>query len=477
MTFSIPDVNLASLLPEILLLAAATATLFLSGKDGHRTAASCAAAAVVASLLTTPILFRGAGMEGFDGLIVKDGGTLLFLALMDLAALVAIFLSRDGDVRGQRGGEFYALALFALIGMHIMAAGRDLLVVFLGLEILALPLYILVAFDRTARDGMEGAVKYFLLGSFSSALFLLGLAFYYGATGTTGLGAASRALSSPALLFAGLALVTVGVGFKIAAVPFHMWAPDAYEGAPVPVAAYISVAPKIAAFAVLVRIGLDVTGPGSDSLTQAVLVMSVASMIVGNLAALRQAGFVRMLAYSGIAQAGYMLIGLLALPGEGRAALSFYLLVYIFMNLGAFAAAVALCRREGGRLQIEDLSGLAARQPLFAFAVAVFMVSLAGLPPTGGFFAKFYLFKAGIEAGYLPVVLVAIVMTVVSLFYYLRVVVAMYMRDDAGCLEIRAGLPLLAGVIGTVAVLTLLAGILPGELIRGILAVLPPAAL
>jgi NADH-quinone oxidoreductase subunit N len=324
---------------------------------------------------------------------------------------------------------------------------------------------------------MEGAVKYFLLGSFSSALFLLGLAFYYGATGTTGLGAVPRSLSSPALLFAGLALVTVGVGFKIAAVPFHMWAPDAYEGGPVPVAAYISVAPKIAAFAVLVRIGLDVTGPGSDSLTQAVLVMSVASMIVGNLAALRQAGFVRMLAYSGIAQAGTMLIGLLALPGEGRAALSFYLLVYIFMNLGAFAAAVALYRREGGRLQIEDLSGLAARRPLLAFAVAVFMVSLAGLPPTGGFFAKFYLFKAGIEAGYLPVILVALVTTVVSLFYYLRIVAVMYMRDDTGCLEIRTGLPLLAGIIGTVAVLTLLAGILPGELIRGILAVLPPAAL
>jgi NADH-quinone oxidoreductase subunit N len=477
MAFSIPDVNLASLLPEILLLAAATATLFLSGRDGHRTAAPCAATAVVASLLTTPALFRGFGMEGFGGLIVKDGGTLLFLALMDLAALMAIVISRDGDVSGRRGGEFYALALFALVGMHIMAAGRDLLVVFLGLEILALPLYILVGFDRTARDGMEGAVKYFLLGSFSSALFLLGLAFYYGATGTTGLGAASRALGSPALLIAGLALVTAGVGFKIAAVPFHMWAPDAYEGAPVPVAAYISVAPKIAAFAVLMRIGLDVTGPGLDSIVQAVLVMSAASMIVGNLAALRQAGFVRMLAYSGIAQAGTMLIGLLALPGEGRAALSFYLLVYIFMNLGAFAAAVALRRNEGGRLQIEDLSGLAARRPLLAFAMAVFMVSLAGLPPTGGFFAKFYLFKAGIEAGYLPVVLVAIVMTVVSLFYYLRIVAVMYMRDDKGCLEIRTGLPLLAGVIGTAALLTLLAGILPGEILRGILAVFPPAVL
>ncbi|HQM91161.1 MAG TPA: NADH-quinone oxidoreductase subunit N, partial [Syntrophales bacterium] len=271
--------------------------------------------------------------------------------------------------------------------------------------------------------------------------------------------------------------VTAGVGFKIAAVPFHMWAPDAYEGAPVPVAAYISVAPKVAAFAVLLRLGLSLPGPDPGFWTQAVLAMSAASMIVGNLAALRQSGFVRMLAYSGVAQAGYMLIGLAALPARGGAALTFYLLVYLFMNLGAFAAAVGLERREGGRLQIEDLSGLASRRPLFAFALAVFMVSLAGLPPTGGFFAKFTLFKAGIDAGQLPVVLVAVVMTVVSLFYYLRVVAVLYMRDGAERPEIRPAAPLLACFIGAAAVLTLLAGVLPGEFIREILAAFAPAAL
>jgi len=324
---------------------------------------------------------------------------------------------------------------------------------------------------------MEAAVKYFLLGSFASALFLLGLALYYGATGTAGLGALSQTPARPSLAFAGLALVTAGVGFKIAAVPFHMWAPDAYEGAPVPVAAYISVAPKVAAFAVLLRLGLSLPGPDPGFWTQAVLAMSAASMIVGNLAALRQSGFVRMLAYSGVAQAGYMLIGLAALPARGGEALVFYLLVYLFMNLGAFAAAAALERREGGRLQIEDLSGLASRRPLFAFALAVFMVSLAGLPPTGGFFAKFTLFKAGIDAGQLPVVLVAVVMTVVSLFYYLRVVAVLYMRDGAERPEIRPAAPLLACFIGAAAVLTLLAGVLPGEFIREILAAFAPAAL
>ena len=477
MTFSIPDVNLVSLLPEIVLLAAAAGILLFSGETGRRRAAACAAAAVAASLATIPLLFSGVGMSGFDGLIVKDDVTLIFLALTDLAALAAILLSRDGTAGAQEGGEVYGLALFALIGMHVMAASRDLLVLFLGLETLALPLYVLVGSNRASRDGMEAAVKYFLLGSFASALFLLGLALYYGATGTTGFSALSHSLSQPALAFAGLALVTAGVGFKIAAVPFHMWAPDAYEGAPVPVAAYISVAPKVAAFAVLLRLGLSLPGPGPAFWTQAVLVMSAASMIVGNLAALRQNGFVRMLAYSGIAQAGTMLIGLAALPAQGGAALTFYLLVYLFMNLGAFAAAVALERREGGRLQIDDLSGLASRRPLFAFALAVFMVSLAGLPPTGGFFAKFTLFKAGIEAGQLPVVLVAVAMTVVSLFYYLRVVAVLYMRDDAGCLEIRPGAPLLAGFIGAAALATLLTGVLPGEFLREILAAFAPAAL
>lgn len=477
MAFSIPDVNLVSLLPEILLLAAAAGILLFPGEAGRRRAAACAAVAVAASLASTPLRFMGSGIRGFNGLIVKDDATLIFLALMDLAALAAIVLSRDGNAGEQGDGEVYGLALFALVGMHVMAASRDLLVLFLGLETLALPLYVLVGSDRAARDGMEAAVKYFLLGSFASALFLLGLALYYGATGTTGFSALSHPLAQPALAFAGLALVTAGVGFKIAAVPFHMWAPDAYEGAPVPVAAYISVAPKVAAFAVLLRLGLSLPGPDPGFWTKAVLAMSAAGMIVGNLAALRQGGFVRMLAYSGIAHAGTMLIGLAALPAQGGAALTFYLLVYLFMNLGAFAAAVALERREGGRLQIDDLSGLASRRPLFAFALAVFMVSLAGLPPTGGFFAKFYLFKAGIEAGQLPVVLVAVAMTVVSLFYYLRVVAVLYMRDDAGCLEIRPDGPLLAGFIGAAALVTLLTGVLPGEFLREILAAFPPAAL
>ena len=285
MAFSIPDVNLASLLPEIVLLAAAAGVLLFDGRTGRRRAAAVAAAAVAVSLAAIPFLFRGAGMTGFDGLIVKDDVTLVFLALMDLAALGAIALARDGAADTEEGGEIYGLTLFALIGMHLMAASRDLLVLFLGLETLALPLYILVGSDRASRDGMEAAVKYFLLGSFASALFLLGLALYYGATGTAGLAALSRTPARPSLAFAGLALVTAGVGFKIAAVPFHMWTPDVYEGAPTVVTAFMSVGSKVGGFAALLRILIAALPALGETWTTAISVMAALTLIVGNLLA------------------------------------------------------------------------------------------------------------------------------------------------------------------------------------------------
>jgi len=464
----IAEMNLACLLPEILLLAGATGTLFFTGAARRSTPAFCAGTAIIASLLATAFLSSGTGVTGFGGLLFKGEIVLLYLFLVDVAAMAAVILSAGSDVEARSGGEYYGLLLFALLGMHVMAAGRDLLVIFLGLEILALPLYVLVGFRRSDRAGMEAAIKYFLLGSFSSAVFLLGLALYYGATGTTSMEA--LALPSSVLAYAGVALVVVGIGFKLAAVPFHMWAPDAYEGAPVAVAAYISVAPKAAAFSVLLNLFMALTGPGAAIIAQAVLVMAVASMVIGNLAALKQDGFVRMLAYSGIAQVGYMLIGLPSLQAEGGAALSFYLFVYLFMNLGAFAAAVAAGREKGGLLKIEDFAGMAARRPFLAFALSVFMVSLAGLPPTGGFFAKFYIFKAGIQAGYLSVVIVAIVMSIVSLFYYLRVVMVMYMAPvPEKAPDPPAAMPVLEGALAVMVLLVFVTGVLPGNVVARIL--------
>jgi NADH-quinone oxidoreductase subunit N len=466
MIFSIPEFNLTSILPELILIAGAAGALFFSS-PGFRRAASTYASFIIYAAIFIPFLFPGAGPNSFGGLMAKDGITLLFLALMDMTCLFAVILAQ-GDIRKSRNeGEYYSLILFALAGMHIMAAGRDLLVIFLGLEVMAIPLYILVAFEKRARDGIEGAVKYFLLGSFSSALFLLGLAFYYGAAGTTGLAAASEGLKFQSLLFSGLAFVIVGIGFKIAAAPFHMWAPDAYEGAPLPVAAFISVAPKIAALAVLLRLAYVLSGSLSSFFTPVIIVLSVSSMIVGNLAALRQSGLVRMLAYSGIAQAGYIMMGLLPPSGAGGAALSFYLLVYIFMNLGAFSVALAVSSDDAGRVSIESLTGLAVRRPALAFAMAVFMVSLAGLPPTGGFLAKFYLFKAGIEAGYLSVVIVAIVTTIISLFYYLRVVMVMFAGEAKQNMKILERMqPLLRTAIAVMVFVVFIMGILPGEMIK-----------
>lgn len=473
MNMILPDVNLSSLLPELILLAGATILLFIRGGGRGKGIVPIAVLSVIAAVAAVCYLWDQ-GTRGFGGMIVKDNGALLFQGMTLATALIGFVLARDFLPAHKNTGEYYSLLLFSLIGIGIMTSTGDLLVIFLGIEILSLSLYVLVGFMKVIREGMEGAVKYFLLGSFSSALFLLGLALYYGASGTTNLAAFAAPAAAPALLLAGVALMLVGLGFKIAAAPFHMWAPDVYEGAPVCVTAFISVAPKTAVFAVLLRFATGISGPGQHFIWAAVIFISVASMAMGNFTALRQSSLVRMLAYSGIAQAGYILIGLLAVPEGGASAIAFYLLVYIFMNMGAFASLAYLSRRQDKTLRIEDLAGLASRHPGHAFALAVFMVSLAGIPPTGGFFAKFYLFKVGIEAGYLGVVLIAIVATIVSFFYYLRVVMVMYMTAEGeGLLPMRTGITLIGVMIAAIVVLTFLAGIMPEQFLRGATAVFP----
>ena len=473
MNMILPDINLYCLLPEFILLAGATALLFIRGGGRGKGIVPVAVLSVIAALAAVFYLWdQRAG--GFGGLIVKDNGALLFQAMILTTALISFVLARDFLPDHKNTGEYYSLILFSLIGMGIMTSTGDLLVIFLGIEILSLSLYVLVGFMKIIRAGMEGAVKYFLLGSFSSALFLLGLALFYGATGTTNLAAFAAPSAVPALMLAAVALMLVGLGFKIAAAPFHMWAPDAYEGAPVCVAAFMSVAPKIAVFAVFLRFGTGISEPGQNLIWTAVIFMSVASMVIGNFTALRQASVVRMLAYSGIAQAGYILIGLLAIPEGGASAIAFYLMIYIFMNMGAFASLAYLSRRQDKALQIEDLAGLASRHPWHAFALAVFMISLAGIPPTGGFFAKFYLFKVGIEAGYLSVVLIAIAATIVSFFYYLRVIMVMYMTAEGeGMLPMRTGVTMIGAMIAAIVIMTFLAGIMPDQFLRSAATVFP----
>ncbi len=460
------DINPVCLLPEIILLGGATVLLFIRGNNGSRALLPIASFSALASLAALLQLWD-LETAGFGGLIARDKGALLFQMMILTAALISFIISHDYLPERKNNGEYYGLLLFSLFGTGIMTSSRDLLVIFAGMEILSLSVYVLVGFMKNVREGMEGAIKYFLLGSFSSALFLLGIALFYGAYGTTNLAALAVPPSGRALLLASAALLIAGLGFKIAAVPFHMWAPDVYQGAPVCVASFVSVAPKIAAFAVLIRFLNAIPVPGHDLIMPLILSISTASMVIGNFAALRQSSVVRMLAYSGIAQAGYILIGLLAVPGSGAPAVTFYLTVYIFMNMGAFSSLAYLQMRQQKTLNIEDLAGLASKHPWQAFSLALFMVSLAGIPPTGGFLAKFYIFKAGIEAGYPGIVFVAIVTTVVSFFYYLRVVMFMYMNaEEKDLLPMNARLTLIGTMIAAIVIMTLLSGIMPDRILR-----------
>ncbi len=472
MDFTIPDVNFISFAPEVILLLFAAILLFVQSSPGRRgVCALLAFLALFSNILLVPF-YWGRGIEGFGGLVIRDNFSIMCQTMIIVAVLLVVVYSYQYLVFEEKNlGEYYALVLTSVVGMNIMIASKDLMVIFLGMEILSMSLYVLVAFFKTVREGMEASIKYFLLGAFASALFLLGISFFYGASGKTGLDAfvmfdTTSKLAVP-FFFVGISLILVGLGFKIASVPFHMWAPDAYEGAPTSVAAFLSVAPKIAGLAVIFRVGIEMVKWSPEVMLTIIAFMAVTSMIVGNFAALRQSGLVRMLAYSGIAQVGYMMISLLAIPQGGGSALLFYLSIYVLMNMGAFGIAVLLTKEKDKRVQIDDLKGLAAQHPIIAFTMAVFMLSLAGIPPTGGFFAKFYIFKHGIEAGYLWVVIIAIITTVASLYYYFRVIVVMYMsEEEAGILPKHIEINLFNFVLLAVALLIIVLGVVPGSLLE-----------
>ena len=374
---------------------------------------------------------------------------LLDLTLISIGILTLLFAPDYLGPRKMPLAEFTATLLFAVSGGMLIAGGQDLLVLFVGLELLVLPGYLLAGFAK--RDGLstEGAIKYFLLGSFSSAILLFGLAFVLGFTGNTQLAGISEALDGvlsgdtalPLALAMGLALLAVGVLFKIAAVPFHYWTPDAYQGSPTPVTGYLSVGPKIAAFALILRIFVEALGPMRGEWALIVGVLAALTMTVGNLAALGQDNIKRMLAYSSIAHTGYMMVGLVVfataedplVAASGEQGVLFYAVAYAFMNLGAFAVVAALQRRPGVTSQITTFTGLGYRAPVLALLMTVFLLSLVGIPPLAGFFAKMTVVLAALEVGG-PVTLLAVLMMLnaaMAAFYYLRVVVYMYMRKPA----------------------------------------------
>jgi NADH-quinone oxidoreductase subunit N len=398
------------------------------------------------------------------------------------AALTVLMSVRYLEVEGTRAGEYYFLILCATLGMMFMAGGTDLITLFIGLETMAISFYILTGFLKPSRRSNEAAVKYFLLGAFSLGILLYGMSLMYGLSGSTNLRTIATALvgqeRDPRIILA-VILVVSGMGFKIAAVPFHMWAPDVYEGAPTPITALLSVGSKAASFAMLLRIFVESLPTMRVSLSAAptmggvvapdigwgtlFYVLSVVTMTVGNFAALTQSNLKRMLAYSSIAHAGYLLIGAVAGTARGVTAMLVYLFVYAFMQLGAFAVLALMRRQDVVGDELKDLNGLFFRQPFAAVAMLLFMLSLGGIPPTAGFMGKFWLFGAAIESGYIWLAVIGVLNSAVSLYYYIRVVVYMMLKNEPSGSEPKQS-PALAFAMVAAFVATLLLGIYPQPL-------------
>jgi NADH-quinone oxidoreductase subunit N len=416
----------------------------------------------------------------FNGNLFLDNLSLFFILVLVIATGFVILISMKYiSLQDANHGEFYALLLFALSGVSIMVSSSDLIVIFLGLETLSISSYALAGLRRKDEKSSEAAIKYFLLGSFATAFLIYGLALLYGSAHSTTIQAIIEHFTSkgsPDLMaLAGLGLVVIGFGFKIAVVPFHMWTPDVYQGAPTPVTAFFSVVPKIAGFAVLLRIFVPYweTALRSQAIFWLLWAISALTMVIGNLTALRQTNLKRILAYSSIAHAGYLLVALLA---QDSSSLVFYLTVYLFMNTGAFAAVIALGKKDKEYLELEDYAGIGFKYPWIGATFSVFLFSLAGFPPTGGFLAKFYVFAAAVRKDLLPLVIIAVLASFISVFYYLRIIVYMYMREPSQEVEINLENPALFLVLFLCLYGVLQLGLFPGNtllLIRQALSSLP----
>ncbi|MBA3779216.1 MAG: NADH-quinone oxidoreductase subunit N [Chloroflexi bacterium] len=476
------ETDLVAISPLIFVIALAmliiVADIIWPDRDDISTGLTVAGLLVGAGL--TVLVAQSEAREIFAGAYVVDPLTsfldVLFLAIALVTVLVAPDYLRP---RGLPMAEFTATLLFAISGAMLISGSRDLLVLFLGLELLVLPGYMLAGYAKRDGYSTEGAIKYFLLGSFSSAIFLFGLALTWGFTGTTRIREVAASLAqldtasalAPALLM-GLALLTTGVAFKIAAVPFHYWTPDAYQGSPTPVTGYLSVGPKVAAFALILRLFVEALAPIKADWTPVVIVLAAITMTLGNLVALTQDNVKRMLAYSSIAHTGYIMVGLAAYAGApvgseaeraGLEGLLFYSVAYAFMNLGAFAIVSALQHRRGVTSQIETFAGLGRRAPWAAILMTLFLLSLTGIPPTAGFFAKAYVVLAAVQAGGWVSVLavIAVLNAAAAAFYYLRVVVFMFMRDPPETARpVLTGTMMRAGLAIT-AVMTIFIGLVP----------------
>ena len=447
------------ILPEMVLAGGALVVLLLSVVTPRRDSLLLGVSlATVAAALFGVASFAGLDETASRGLLAIDGFAAFFKVVVLASAALTLLMSAPYlRVENLRAGEYHFLILCATLGMMFMASGMDLITLFIGLETMAVSFYVLAGHLKPNPRSNEAAVKYFLLGAFSLGVLLYGMSLLYGATGTTRLEETAAALAGQGpdlVLVLAVVLVGAGMGFKIAAVPFHMWAPDVYEGAPTPVTAFLSVGSKAASFAMLVRIFLEGLPSLGAEWTTFFWVLATVTMTVGNVAALTQSNLKRMLAYSSIAHAGYLLMGVVAGTQRGVAAMLVYLGVYLFMQLGAFAVVAAMRRRDVVGDELKDLTGLSRRSPMAAVAMLFFMLSLGGIPPTAGFMGKVWLFGAAIDAGFVWLAVIAVANSAVSLYYYLRVVVFMWINEETE----PAASPLVIGPAMTAALAAALFG-------------------
>ena len=464
-----PDIGLIG--PEVTLVIAAFVILvFIPWKRMSTWAPFIALAGFAVSFYYTIQQWWADPQSGFAGMVTTDDFGIAFKLLFLSVGVLTLFIAhRYLQAKGLNKPEFYSLLLVSVMGMMVMANTTDLVVMFLGLEIMSVPLYVMAGLNRRNLESNEAGLKYFFLGAFATAFLLMGIAFIYGASESTNLRRLVAdfsyiASNSTLFLYAGVSLILIGFGFKIAAVPFHSWVPDVYQGAPTPVTAFFSVGPKAAGFAVLLRIFLygfaDVT-----ILPQVFWVLSVLTMSVGNILALRQDNVKRMLAYSSIAHAGYILVALVVGGSAAISAAFFYLVAYMVFNLGGFAVVTALETRSGCKSNFSELAGLSKAHPFLSASLALFMFALSGFPPTVGFFGKFYIFSAAVKAGYIWLTVIGVMNSFVSVYYYLRVVKTSYFDKLEGqftpvSLSLSMYIALVITVIGTLGL-----GLFPQQLL------------
>ena len=460
MTLEALAANLIKILPLSIVILWASVLLLVDlfiPKDRKAWTAILAAVGLLIALGSS-IAQTGVDTEAFGGMLMVDGFSQFLTILVLVSGLVAIMLSYDYLTRlGIQRGEYYVLLIFSISGMMLMAMAADLIVIFLALELLSIPLYVLAGFARPRTDSEEAAIKYFLLGAFAGGFVVYGVAIVFGATGYTGLTDILQSIQSGAVdlsfLAIGAALILVGLGFKVAAVPFHMWTPDVYQGAPSSVTAFMAVGAKIGGFGALMRIFATSFEVLAIDFTAVLWGLAALTMILGNVVAIAQKNIKRMLAYSSIAQAGYIMMALVPygqedVIGDAVAAALLYLIAYAFMSFAAWAVVIALEKAEGKGLEISDYAGMGRKYPILAAVMTISMLSFTGIPPTLGFVGKFYLFRSVVEGGFVWLAIIGVLTSLVSAYYYLRVVIYMYMRDGEPAVKRDNWVYLTAAVTG-----------------------------